>query len=126
MTARRQRHRREAVAAGAVLALAALAEGHAGPLAEGAAAAAVLAAVRPSRRSRRSRSRSRRGPAARSRMIPQDVKVAVAARDQGRCQVCGSRADIQFDHVIPFGSPAAVANLRLLCGTCNRRKSARV
>ena len=31
------------------------------------------------------------------RSIPQDVKVAVSARDGGKCRLCGSTEDIQFD-----------------------------
>lgn len=70
--------------------------------------------------------------------IPQDIKVAVAARDQGRCQctaypchgypgLCGSTLEPQFDHVIPWsdGGADTVANLIVKCGPCNRRKGAR-
>ncbi len=63
-----------------------------------------------------------------SRAIPQGVKVAVAARDQGRCRTCGSADDLQFDHVVPWsrGGANTVANVQLLCGTCNRAKAARM
>jgi hypothetical protein len=62
-----------------------------------------------------------------SRAIPQAVKVAVAARDGGRCRQCGSAEDIHFDHVIPYsrGGANTVANIQLLCGRCNRAKGAR-
>ena len=62
-----------------------------------------------------------------SRVIPQDVKVAVAARDQGRCVQCGSREDLHYDHKIPWsrGGANTVNNIQLLCGRCNRRKGAR-
>jgi len=61
-----------------------------------------------------------------SRHIPQAVKVAVAARDGGRCRQCGSDEDIQFDHVYPWsrGGTPTVDNIQLLCGRCNRSKSA--
>jgi len=61
-----------------------------------------------------------------TRSIPQDVKIAVAARDGGRCRRCGSTADLHFDHVIPWskGGANTVANIQLLCGPCNRRKGA--
>jgi hypothetical protein len=61
-----------------------------------------------------------------TRSIPQDVKIAVAARDGGRCRQCGSTADLHFDHVIPWskGGANTVANIQLLCGQCNRRKGA--
>lgn len=58
--------------------------------------------------------------------IPQDVRVAVAARDRGVCGECGAREQLQFDHLIPWskGGADTVENLRLLCGSCNRRKGA--
>jgi hypothetical protein len=61
-----------------------------------------------------------------TRSIPQDVKIAVAARDGGRCRQCGSATDLHFDHVIPWskGGANTVANIQLLCGPCNRRKGA--
>lgn len=63
-----------------------------------------------------------------TRHILQDVKVAVAARDGGRCRVCGSTRDLQYDHIIPFsrgGSSFDPANVQLLCGYHNRLKSNR-
>jgi hypothetical protein len=59
-----------------------------------------------------------------TRTIPQDVKIAVAARDGGRCRQCGSMTELHFDHVIPWskGGANTVANIQLLCGPCNRRK----
>ena len=61
-----------------------------------------------------------------TRSIPQDVKIAVAARDGGRCRQCGSTADLHFDHVIAWskGGANTVTNIQLLCGPCNRRKGA--
>jgi hypothetical protein len=71
------------------------------------------------------------------RTIAQAVKVAVAARDNGRCQcvarrchghsgMCGSTVEPHFDHVIPWskGGTDTVGNLQILCGPCNRRKGA--
>lgn len=62
-----------------------------------------------------------------SRIIPQDVKIAVAARDGGRCRKCGSSEKLHFDHVIPVsrGGANTVANIQLLCGACNRAKGAK-
>ena len=37
-----------------------------------------------------------------TRSIPQDVKIAVAARDGCRCRQCGSTTELHFDHVIPW------------------------
>jgi 5-methylcytosine-specific restriction endonuclease McrA len=62
-----------------------------------------------------------------SRIIPQDVKIAVSARDGGRCRKCGSSEKLHFDHVIPVskGGANTVANIQLLCGACNRAKGAK-
>jgi HNH endonuclease len=62
------------------------------------------------------------------RSIPQDVKIAVSARDGGQCRQCGSTAQLHFDHVIPIsrGGANTVANIQLLCGACNRAKGAKL
>jgi hypothetical protein len=63
-----------------------------------------------------------------SRSIPQDVKIAVAVRDQGCCQHCGTFAGpMQYDHVIPYsmGGDNSVENIQLLCRRCNAAKSNR-
>ena len=61
-----------------------------------------------------------------SRIIPQDVKIAVTVRDQGRCVQCGAAQDLHFDHKVPWsrGGTNTVNNIQLLCGLCNRRKGA--
>jgi hypothetical protein len=61
-----------------------------------------------------------------TRVIPQDVKIKVAARDGGRCRQCGSTEELHLDHVVPWskGGANTVANIQLLCGPCNRRKGA--
>jgi HNH endonuclease len=61
-----------------------------------------------------------------SRVIPQDVKIAVSVRDQGKCVQCGSTDDLHFDHKVPWsrGGTNTVNNIQLLCGPCNRRKGA--
>jgi len=68
-------------------------------------------------------------PAAkRTRSIPQDVMIAVAVRDQGLCQHCGTSAGpMQYDHVIPYsvGGDNSVKNIQLLCRRCNAAKSNR-
>jgi 5-methylcytosine-specific restriction endonuclease McrA len=66
-----------------------------------------------------------------SRTIPQNVKIAVAVRDGGRCRACGatlSQSAMHFDHIIPYsrgGSSTDPANVQLLCARCNLRKGAR-
>jgi hypothetical protein len=68
-------------------------------------------------------------PAAkRTRSIPQDVKIAVAVRDEGLCQHCGtSTGPMQYDHVIPYsvGGDNSEENIQLLCRRCNAAKSNR-
>ena len=71
-----------------------------------------------------------------SRYIPQDVKIAVALRDQGRCtridhfrQRCTATTRLQYDHrFIPFslGGPQRIWNLTLYCETHNQEKSDQV
>lgn len=60
------------------------------------------------------------------RAIPDDVKVFVMRRDGGSCRSCGSRSELQYDHIIPLamGGSNNVENLQILCGPCNRSKSA--
>lgn len=57
--------------------------------------------------------------------IPQEIKDIVWNRDGGRCVICGSRENLEFDHIIPFskGGATTVRNLQLLCQECNRKKS---
>jgi hypothetical protein len=62
------------------------------------------------------------------RSVPRSVMLQVVRRDNQVCQSCNHYVpdnEIEFDHVIPFskGGPTTVANLRLLCRTCNRKKS---
>jgi HNH endonuclease len=66
------------------------------------------------------------GQARRRDVIPDDVKQMVWMRDGGRCRQCGAQAELQFDHIIPvaMGGGSGPENLQILCGPCNRRKSA--
>lgn len=62
------------------------------------------------------------------RGIPDDVKLLVMHRDQGQCCHCGSRVELQYDHIIPIsrGGSSSPENLQLLCGPCNRAKGANI
>ena len=60
-----------------------------------------------------------------NRLIPTDVKVAVYARDKGKCVKCGSDKNLHYDHILPFskgGSSTTVDNIQLLCAKCNLKK----
>lgn len=58
--------------------------------------------------------------------IPDDLKQVVWMRDNACCRQCGSKHELQFDHVIPLsmGGATTEENLQILCGPCNRRKGA--
>lgn len=60
--------------------------------------------------------------------VPDDVKLAVWSRDGGACVRCGSKAELHFDHVIPYsrGGSSIADNLQVLCRTCNLAKANRL
>jgi len=62
------------------------------------------------------------------RYLPRDIMLKVVRRDNQICQVCHQHVrddEIEFDHIIPYskGGPTTVGNIRLLCRSCNRKKS---
>ena len=60
--------------------------------------------------------------------IPEKVRIAVWRRDDGKCAKCGSRENLEYDHIIPVskGGNNTVRNIELLCEKCNREKSANI
>jgi 5-methylcytosine-specific restriction endonuclease McrA len=56
--------------------------------------------------------------------ISDEVKMHVWKRDGGRCVNCGSKINLEFDHIIPvsMGGSNTARNIQLLCEECNRRK----
>lgn len=49
-------------------------------------------------------------------------------RDDGKCRRCGSKVELQFDHIVPRsrGGAGCAANVELLCKRCNLCKAASV
>ena len=60
--------------------------------------------------------------------IPSEVRREVWRRDGGVCVKCGSRRNLEYDHIVPVskGGSNTVRNIELLCETCNRSKSASI
>ncbi len=60
--------------------------------------------------------------------IPEEVRIAVWRRDQGRCARCGSRENLEYDHIVPVskGGGNTERNIELLCQDCNRTKSNKI
>ena len=56
--------------------------------------------------------------------IPEQVRVGVWRRDQGKCVRCGGRRNLEYDHIIPVskGGSSTMRNIELLCEECNRQK----
>jgi 5-methylcytosine-specific restriction endonuclease McrA len=60
--------------------------------------------------------------------IPERVRHEVWRRDRGTCVQCGSRARLEFDHIIPVsrGGSNTTRNIELRCEPCNRGKGTRI
>ncbi len=60
--------------------------------------------------------------------IPTEVKISVWKRDKECCVTCGSRNNLEFDHIIPVskGGSNTIRNIQILCRECNRRKSSKI
>jgi HNH endonuclease len=60
--------------------------------------------------------------------ILESVRHEVWRRDEGRCVDCGSRKNLEFDHIVPLskGGSNTVRNIELRCESCNRKKGAMI
>ncbi len=60
--------------------------------------------------------------------IPEEIRISVWRRDQGKCAQCGSRENLEYDHIIPVskGGSTTIRNIELLCEKCNREKSNKI
>lgn len=60
--------------------------------------------------------------------ISDEVRLQVWQRDQGKCARCGSRENLEFDHIVPvaMGGSSTARNVELLCQNCNRSKGCSV
>ncbi len=64
-----------------------------------------------------------------NRHITSKVKLAVWKRDQGKCTLCSSTVNLQFDHILPYskgGTSLSDKNIRILCQKCNLQKSNKI
>ncbi|MBT3979762.1 MAG: HNH endonuclease [Bacteriovoracaceae bacterium] len=62
-------------------------------------------------------------PIINSRTISAAIKKTVITRSGNKCENCGSKYNLHFDHVTPhsMGGASAIGNLRQLCSNCNAR-----
>ena len=62
-------------------------------------------------------------PASRNHLSASKRK-RILLRGKGRCVKCGSRENLEIDHVVPLarGGSSRLENLQLLCQRCNRMK----
>ena len=60
--------------------------------------------------------------------VTESMRAEVWRRDNGQCVRCGSKQNLEFDHIIPVskGGATTVRNLQLLCKSCNLSKAAKI
>jgi len=62
-------------------------------------------------------------PITNTRSISAAIKKSVIERSGNKCENCGSKYNLHFDHVTPYsmGGASTIGNLRQLCSNCNAR-----
>jgi hypothetical protein len=57
------------------------------------------------------------------RTISAAIKKAVITRSGNKCENCGSKYNLHFDHITPYSisKSSAIGNVRQLCSNCNAR-----
>jgi hypothetical protein len=60
--------------------------------------------------------------------IPESIRMFVWRRDGGKCVRCGSKENLEFDHIIPVskGGSNTERNIQILCEHCNREKADKI
>ena len=60
--------------------------------------------------------------------ISEEVQIFVWRRDGGKCVICGSQENLEFDHIIPIskGGSNTARKIQLLCERCNRSKGNKI
>lgn len=60
--------------------------------------------------------------------VSNKLRFAVYARDGERCAKCGSRRNLEIDHIIPIskGGKTTLNNLQTLCHNCNMKKGSSI
>ena len=56
------------------------------------------------------------------------IRKTIIKRDGKKCKICGSRRQLEIDHINPIamGGTNDLNNLQVLCRHCNRSKGARI
>ncbi len=60
--------------------------------------------------------------------VTNKMRFAIYKRDHNRCRKCGSRSNLEIDHIIPIskGGKSVYDNLQTLCSKCNYEKGSKI
>ena len=60
--------------------------------------------------------------------MKEKVQREVGRRDREKCVECGSKVNLEFNHIIPFskGGSNIARNIQVLCMECNRERSNKI